>query len=397
MKTYSSISQSVRMNTFCFAHLSVRQCLLIALSLISTCLFTGNSLYAQCSSISNTITVDANTGMAVVVDVNMDGIDDFEFFYSYAPSPFNPSMPLVQSVSMNGLNGHAILVDPAPNAVAVQFGEEICANETYNTSATLYNSIQNVGLPFGGSNGAWIGLTNGTNIGFMFIQITAISATSVTISYNSYGMGIGMNIPVCNGDGAIVGDCNSIAVPVEMSLFEGTWMNDGIALRWLTETEIQNTGFHLERSLDGKTFATIHWAEGYGNSLTQREYLFYDTKLPIADQYYYRLQQLDEDGGSAYSDIIVISSAHDRVNLGNVYPNPTREEAWVKIQSTKTETAQITIFDIRGALLHESHVELHSGENVMALPIPTAARDMLLVKIQLGNQLFSRRVILVNE
>jgi photosystem II stability/assembly factor-like uncharacterized protein len=95
-------------------------------------------------------------------------------------------------------------------------------------------------------------------------------------------------------------------LPVELLSFTGKNNKENNILEWITSSEINNSGFEVERSADGKDFSKIGFVEGHGNSTIQNEYYF--TNYSIDETYYYRLKQLDFDGKYSYSNTIVIST-----------------------------------------------------------------------------------------
>ena len=55
-------------------------------------------------------------------------------------------------------------------------------------------------------------------------------------------------------------------VPVELISFNAEVDVNGIKLQWETATEINNTGFEIERSSDNKSFERIGFIEGKGTT-----------------------------------------------------------------------------------------------------------------------------------
>ncbi|MBS1623559.1 MAG: hypothetical protein JST83_06040, partial [Bacteroidetes bacterium] len=83
--------------------------------------------------------------------------------------------------------------------------------------------------------------------------------------------------------------------------------NKYIDLDWATASEINNKGFAIERSTDGREFTQIGWVDGHGNSNTQLSYSYSDRTVQPGAVYYYRLRQVDFDGQFVYSEIVSAS------------------------------------------------------------------------------------------
>lgn len=120
---------------------------------------------------------------------------------------------------------------------------------------------------------------------------------------------------------------NSGILPVELTTFTGSVINQNVELNWETATEVNNYGFGIERastnSSSEKSWKKIGFAEGYGNSNSPKYYSYSDTKLNASGKYQYRLKQIDLDGTFEYSDIVVISFEPPKdFELTQNYPNP---------------------------------------------------------------------------
>jgi hypothetical protein len=130
-------------------------------------------------------------------------------------------------------------------------------------------------------------------------------------------------------------------LPVHLISFTGEPAGTKITLKWITENEVNNSHFDVERSANGIDFSKI----GKVNPLTgngRKEYYF-DDYQPIRGANYYRLRQVDTDGSFEYSRII-------RVDMGKKYvvsisPNPAIEKITV-VGSDQFKT--IDIVDING-------------------------------------------------
>lgn len=116
-----------------------------------------------------------------------------------------------------------------------------------------------------------------------------------------------------------------IKLPVTLVSFEGKSENNQTKLVWKTTEETNNKGFEIERSTDARTFETIGFVDGNGDTKEVKTYHYTDPD-PLAITYY-RLKQLDYDGKFEYSKTIVVRA--DRTNV-NIYPNPAQEELTVE-------------------------------------------------------------------
>jgi hypothetical protein len=74
-------------------------------------------------------------------------------------------------------------------------------------------------------------------------------------------------------------------LPVELSSFQGEYLNESIRLYWTTTLEIDNYGFQIERSINKTNWTSIGFVEGTGASNIPREYKFFDYSRLMPKKY----------------------------------------------------------------------------------------------------------------
>lgn len=145
------------------------------------------------------------------------------------------------------------------------------------------------------------------------------------------------------------------ALPVELTLFEARAEAAHIRLDWQTASETDNAGFEVQRRLEWENaFAPIGWVDGKGNSRELSEYQFLDRDAPPGRICYYRLRQLDYDGGADYSPIRSARLAMEEGQLA-LWPNPT--EGTVHIRISEAAPATIRLLTSNGQAVLEQKTE----------------------------------------
>ena len=90
------------------------------------------------------------------------------------------------------------------------------------------------------------------------------------------------------------------ALPVELSSFTVTRTEAGaVVLRWTTESEVDNAGFNLRRSLtrdNGFTLLNAALIVGAGTTGERQTYTFTDTSAKPGVEYYYQIEEVAFDG-----------------------------------------------------------------------------------------------------
>ncbi len=90
-------------------------------------------------------------------------------------------------------------------------------------------------------------------------------------------------------------------IPVELTSFAAVTDNRNVTLNWSTATELNNSGFQIERS-SGSEFQSVGFIAGHGTTTEVQNYSFVDQNV-VAGKYSYRLKQIDFNGEFEYSDV----------------------------------------------------------------------------------------------
>lgn len=122
--------------------------------------------------------------------------------------------------------------------------------------------------------------------------------------------------------------CMSV-LPTELINFSGEYLinNRQVKLDWVTDSEINNDYFIVQKSLDAITWDVIEFINGAGNSNFQINYSTFDKK-PFFGLNYYRLKQVDFEGKSNYSNIITVQTKEEMEEI-TIYPNPGSDLIYV--------------------------------------------------------------------
>lgn len=139
----------------------------------------------------------------------------------------------------------------------------------------------------------------------------------------------------------------TVVTPVELTTFYGSSVAEGTQLHWETASELNNSGFQVQYSLDATNWGTIGFVEGRGTTFESQEYSFLHETSKTNHVVYYRLKQVDFDGKFEYSKVIQITS--NSINDIKIYPNPT--DGLVQIQGVNN--AIIRVMDNTGRMLKQ--------------------------------------------
>lgn len=97
-------------------------------------------------------------------------------------------------------------------------------------------------------------------------------------------------------------------LPIELLYFAGSNQGDVNVLQWKTATETNNSFFSIETSDNAQDWAELTHVNGAGTSVNYIEYK-YTFKNFSKSINYYRIKQVDFDGGYKYHGIIAIDNS----------------------------------------------------------------------------------------
>jgi hypothetical protein len=161
---------------------------------------------------------------------------------------------------------------------------------------------------------------------------------------------------------------NNMTLPVKLLSFNGITKNNDVVLKWVTVSEINNKGFEVERSFDARTFKTIGFVKGAGNSNATINYNLLDAGvLNKSSLVYYRLKQIDFDGTISYSQIIRISLNGESKNSVAVFPNPFTNDFNISFVSNVEGNITYDILDIQGKVIVSKSDFVMEGSNTIVI------------------------------
>lgn len=260
---------------------------------------------------------------------------------------------------------------------------------------------------FSGTSGLYIYDANGTQVGFW---------NTVTGLRGATQLGNG-NYMVTNGGGVHVIDHTNGAllatyaaglsarfvtpydlaiVPVELTSFTVNNSNGNVLLNWITATEVNNSGFEIQRSADQSDFEVIGFVQGNGTTAEPKAYSFTDNTV-ISGTYYYRLKQIDFNGAFEYSNIVEVQvGVPEKFMLEQNYPNPFNPTTNISYQLPVNGNVSIKIYDVIGnevATLVNEFKE--AGRHSVEFDASGFGSGVYFYSISSGNFISTKKMILI--
>lgn len=144
----------------------------------------------------------------------------------------------------------------------------------------------------------------------------------------------------------------SAVLPVTFVQFNAVKKERAVFLSWQTATEVNTAYFNIQRSKDGRTFTNIGSVNAAGNALNPSTYSYTDADELSGSLVYYRLQVVDKDGKTSYSDI-------RRINKNSnfsfrILPNPANKNITIEGEGIVT----IKIVNLNGQEMMKHQLSL---------------------------------------
>lgn len=190
---------------------------------------------------------------------------------------------------------------------------------------------------------------------------------------------------------------SSTSLPVKYLYLRATPVdNSYIHLNWATAIEIDNKGFDVERSIDGVHFDKIGWVDGHGNA-TQVNYYGHDDKHVSSDiDYYYRLNQIDNNGNHAYSSIVTARLFSEKsFVVSDFLPTQLTERTRLNIFTSIDRNLTFDIYDALGQHISKSESRLQAGSSKVDFDFSDIASGTYSALIQSNGEYLSRKFVIV--
>lgn len=182
---------------------------------------------------------------------------------------------------------------------------------------------------------------------------------------------------------------NGVPLPVHLLSFKVKAEGRKALLNWLTANEFNCDRFDVERSGDGTKFAYLMTEAAKGTVAGEHQYQVYD-ELPLQGWNYYRLKQVDRDGGISYSRTESVFFGPGAGTGVSVYPNPFTAKLRVEMNSQEDGKEKCSLLDVAGRVITVQDLLLVKGANTFELDFSGIATGTYWLKI---GALFNTQVV----
>ncbi|MCF2518451.1 T9SS type A sorting domain-containing protein [Dyadobacter sp. CY351] len=233
---------------------------------------------------------------------------------------------------------------------------------TWNSDSQIGNLLNNEDLSkltiVGWKAGKWLRISSSVDNVSISGETSSLATGSITANaflvpddYSAYALG-------ALGEGAL---------PVVLASFHAKAVEKAALLEWSTASELNASHFLVERSANGKSWASIGKVaispDIASGEIYNKTYQFKDER-PLDGSSYYRLKMIDTDSSYGYSQIREI-----RFNIESqisVYPNPASDKVFLTGVALN-QLKNAALIDYRGAVV-SSFTNMSDGFCVSSIP-----------------------------
>lgn len=268
-----------------------------------------------------------------------------------------------------------------------------------NTGGTPISSLVLDGTPIPNTGWSVIGIGGANSYRYKIVNVTsgAVHCIRSTGGFNFgfYVNNIGTAESYTTQGGSFTSSCTfhvcNLPLPIELVSFKGKHQNNDNVLEWSTESEKNNDYFRIEKSLDAVNFENMTIVKGFGNSTTKKTYSYIDAN--ITDQnYYYRLTQVDYDGRTTPSNIIMIESGIDRSFFWGSNYDSQNKNIELTFNPNKKTDVQVSLYDLMGRKVLIKEVANDQKEsNIDVSNIPTG---IYFLNLKMNEQEISTKILI---
>lgn len=192
-------------------------------------------------------------------------------------------------------------------------------------------------------------------------------------------------------------DCVNLAfttsLPVELLYFEAINTTERVQLEWATATEVNNSHFEIEHSVDGVVFKNLGHIRGKGNTASFTKYHFTHIN-PEKGTNYYRLKQVDFNESYTYSPVEV-------VNIGRTAKSfviiPTVATTNVRIELFGLDHKDYTELHILDAMGRKLYAETSTALDAMQINVEQLQAGSYFMQVKNGNTVLMQRFVKSNH
>ncbi|BDQ01495.1 T9SS type A sorting domain-containing protein [Ignavibacterium sp.] len=189
-------------------------------------------------------------------------------------------------------------------------------------------------------------------------------------------------------------------IPVELESFIAQVVENKVVLEWITSTELNNSGFEIQYSVDNKTFDYIAFVPGFGTTTEKHSYSYTVENLGKG-VHYFRLKQIDYDGTETLTNSVEVNINNNLIKdfaLEQNYPNPFNPSTKISWHSPVGSWQTLKVYDMLGnevATLVNEYKDAGSYQVTFDSEKYNLPSGVYIYKLQAGNFVSTKKLSLI--
>jgi hypothetical protein len=157
-----------------------------------------------------------------------------------------------------------------------------------------------------------------------------------------------------------------IALPIKLQSFSANRMEKNVQINWTVETEKNLSYFTIQRSYNGEKFEDVSNVK----STSLKSYSLIDKNIEDKNVYY-RLECVDNDGKSSFSNIILLKYNSNNLFDVSVYPNPVINNILnISIKNVSIGKFNLELKDFKGSTIVAKSLNSGFTNTAFSLDLP---------------------------
>lgn len=174
---------------------------------------------------------------------------------------------------------------------------------------------------------------------------------------------------------------------VDLYSFTAVLYGNGVKLDWITLSELNNTGFEIQRKSSNTNWAIIGFVTGNGTATDTNYYSFIDNNM-AAGSYWYRLKSVEFNGNYEYSSAIQVNLVYLPLvsAIEQNYPNPFDISTEILFQLRKQASVKIDLcnFSDKSTLINLLDFQANSGSyNIRPTKLDSVPSNGYIVQMKI--------------
>lgn len=300
-----------------------------------------------------------------------------------------PNAQVVQCASCS-IDYSSLNITGLANCLTRQFTAVIESNST-----ELFRGNYRVYVDLNGNGMIDEGDARIVNTTQLTVPVTGTTTITGAIEAQYGGFDLILEIRRTSGRGTeiieeIIPSTECAVLPVTFSSFTATRQNTNVLLHWETAMEELNKGFYVQRNTgDGwKDLSFVNSKATEGNSSSPLSYTYTDVNS-FNGITQYRLQQVDIDGKSKFSEIRSVKGGLQGSRT-IVYPNPSSNGAFNIAFDNVSTFKNVYLSDVSGRMLKQWK---NVANNLQVADLKPGVYTLRIVDVQSGVQTTKKVII----